>query len=81
MSEASSRRHGPSESARQEAREEAGVKVRQPLGRLLCVVPEVHRARVEALLPAGRIDVTLEAVGETTRKITIATTSSLPGME
>lgn len=36
--------------------------------------------RVEALLPAGRLNVTLEAVGETARKITIATTSTLPGI-
>ncbi|HEX7122408.1 MAG TPA: class I tRNA ligase family protein, partial [Gemmatimonadaceae bacterium] len=33
------------------AREEAGIRVRQPLSRLLAVVPAAHAARVEPLLP------------------------------
>jgi isoleucyl-tRNA synthetase len=33
------------------AREEAGINVRRPLSRLLCVVPSAHIARVRALLP------------------------------
>ncbi|HSA57423.1 MAG TPA: class I tRNA ligase family protein, partial [Gemmatimonadaceae bacterium] len=33
------------------AREDAGIKVRQPLARLLCVVPAVHVDRMRPLLP------------------------------
>ncbi|HXY31311.1 MAG TPA: isoleucine--tRNA ligase [Gemmatimonadaceae bacterium] len=33
------------------AREEAGVKVRQPLSRLVCVVPDFDRAALEPLVP------------------------------
>jgi isoleucyl-tRNA synthetase len=44
------------------AREEAGINVRRPLSRLLCVVPAVHAGGVEALLPILRTELNVKDV-------------------
>ena len=61
------------------AREDVGIRVRQPLGRMLAAVPaDVDRATFEALLPLLRAEVNVKRVELVTRGTDLVTLDARP---
>jgi isoleucyl-tRNA synthetase len=60
------------------AREEAGIKVRQPLSRILCVAPGVAESALEPLLPLLRSELNVKEVSFASSADSLVTLSAAP---
>jgi isoleucyl-tRNA synthetase len=60
------------------AREEAGIKVRQPLARLVCVAPEVDDAALEPLVPLLEMELNVKRVDFATSADALVTMEAKP---
>jgi isoleucyl-tRNA synthetase len=60
------------------AREEAGIKVRQPLGSIICVAPNMQTAALEPLLPLLRSELNVKEATFATSADALVTLSAKP---